>query len=307
MRVASLVAAAVLASCLVGCNNGLARQMVTAPNKRLSTGPSTEARPMEDDRIFVKVDAGDGAVIAGWVLEPKLAPGETVKGTVLVLHGFLGNRVFVRSTAEKFAEAGYRAVLIDLRGHGDSTGRHVSFGVFESRDMVQVLDYLQKHGLAGETVGVYGTSLGAAVGILWSAIDPRVKAVVAIAPFTNLREEAPYFLKNMLPLPGAFISEKDMTEILARAAEIAHFNPDDASPLDAIKRSHAKILLIHGTPDRIIPVEHSRRLHAAAPGSELVILNLAGHLAASFDWGGETSKLGREFFDKHLPAASVNE
>jgi pimeloyl-ACP methyl ester carboxylesterase len=304
MRWVRVFAAIVLGLCLLGCNAGLARQMVTAPNRRLSEGPHTQPSELKDGRFSVPVGHGDdAAVIAGWVLEPKLQPGQSLKGTIIVLHGFLADHVLVRGAAEVLADAGYRAVLLDLRGHGESTGKHITYGVLESRDMIAVTDYLQKRGLAGDSVGVYGTSLGAAIAIQWAAIDPRVKAVVAVAPFATLKDEAPHFAKTMLPLPGLFLSSNDVAIILARAGQIAHFDPNAANPLDAITRTHASILLIHGDDDAIIPSDHSRRLHAAAPGSELVILPMHGHWAASFDWFGDVSKRGRDFFDKHLAPA----
>jgi pimeloyl-ACP methyl ester carboxylesterase len=298
MRAVRVFGVLLLLASLTACNNsGLARQMVTAPNKRLSAGPSTTPSDLKDGEFAVSVTEGDGAVIAGWVIDPKGGPA---KGTVIVLHGFLADHGFVRGAAEALADGGYRAVMLDLRGHGRSTGRHITYGVFESRDMVQVLDYLQKNGLAGESVGVFGTSLGAAVGIQWSAIDPRVKAVVAIAPYATFRDEMPHFAKLVLPFPGMFLSAEDIDQILTRAGEIAHFDPNAANALEAIKRTQAKVLLIHGKSDAITPVENAKRLHEAAPGSELVFLSLHGHLAASYDWGGDTSRLGREFFDKHL-------
>jgi pimeloyl-ACP methyl ester carboxylesterase len=303
MRCIRFFVAIVLGLCAVGCNGGLARQMVTAPNRRLSGGPDTRVEPMKDGRFFVAVGNGDDpAVIAGWIIEPKQQPA---KGTILVLHGFLGDHVFVRGAAEKIAEDGYRAVMVDLRGHGESTGHHITFGVVESHDMMSVLDWLQQHNLAGGEIGVYGTSLGAAVALQWSAIDPRVKTVVSIASFATLRDEAPRFAKTIIPLPGLFLSKNDMDDILARAGEIAHFNVADANPLNAITHSHASILLIHGDDDAIIPADDSRRLHAAAPATELMILPMHGHLAVSYDWGGDISRLAIPFFDKHLLPATA--
>ena len=55
----------------------------------------------------------------------------------------------------------------------------------------------------------------------------------------------------------------------------------DASPLDALTRAHTPVLLIHGTDDRNIPIDHSRRLKAANPATtELWEVPHAGHVAA---------------------------
>ena len=48
------------------------------------------------------------------------------------------------------AKAGYRVVLVDLRGHGHSTGDRIYFGGIERTDLVQCLDALtQRHVLRG--------------------------------------------------------------------------------------------------------------------------------------------------------------
>src|SRR3954466_6566579 len=117
--------------------------------------------------------------------QPSLANRRPPKGTVFLLHG-IGDRkdkVPYLLWARVLAQAGYRAVLVDLRGHGRSTGRYMSYGVHESRDMAQLLDAFEEQGLVYGPVGVCGVSYGGAVAIQWAAIDPRVKAIVALEPF----------------------------------------------------------------------------------------------------------------------------
>jgi pimeloyl-ACP methyl ester carboxylesterase len=284
-----------------GCAHDLAEQMVAAPNNRLGadrSAPVGATAPAMDETHFMVTVGPPKAELAVWVMEPRT---QVVRGTILMLHGFVANHNFVRNAAEVFCAAGYRAVLVDLRGHGESTGDHVTFGVVESRDMVQVTDYLQAHHLAGAKVGVYGTSLGAAIAIEYAGIDPRVSSVVAVAPFATLKEEAPRFGRTMVPMPGLFMSPTDYAEVLKDAGEIGEFDPASASPLAAIGRTKARVLLIHGALDNVIPHEDSEQLHAAAPAnSELKILPAHGHMTACLDLTGEVPRLAREFFERNL-------
>jgi pimeloyl-ACP methyl ester carboxylesterase len=286
----------ILLGTLSGCTGALAREMVTAPNSRLSNAspaPVASKETKGERRLSVPVGPPQ-ASLAVWVIEPDKLPA---RGTILILHGFLLNHNVVRHAANAFVDAGYRAVLVDLRGHGESTGRLITYGVVEARDLVQVTDFLQANNLAGATVGVYGTSLGASVAIQYSAIDPRVSSVVAVAPFATLKDEVPHFAKLLLPLPGWFLSDTDYAAVLHEAGKIAHFNTDDASSLAAISKTNARVLLIHGEIDALVPAENSRRLHAASPASQLVLLPAKGHLAACMDLLGEVPRLAREFFD----------
>jgi pimeloyl-ACP methyl ester carboxylesterase len=167
--------------------------------------------------------------------------------------------------------AGYRAVMPDLRGHGRSTGETLSYGVFEARDLADTLDALVAGGLAHSQVGVMGNSYGAAVAVQWAGADPRVRAVVAVAPFATMREAVAGYLP--LRIPATFVR---------RATDAAGlrggFDPDAASAVDAMRRTSARVLLMHGLKDERIPPWHSERIHAARPDlAEVVLIEGASH------------------------------
>jgi len=83
-----------------------------------------------------------------------VAPGTTLKGTVFVLHGIRDHKESMRSFGAMLAESGFRAILVDLRGHGRSSGEWLSYGAVESHDLAQVLDALTAQGLVIGKVGV---------------------------------------------------------------------------------------------------------------------------------------------------------
>lgn len=297
LRCACLFTAAVL---LAGCNQFLAQHMVAPPNGGdVDVGA---ALPVEPGETAMRIPVGPpDAQLAAWVRQPQIDPPH---GTILVLHGFINDHSQMESAAQSLVHAGFRAVSVDLRGHGHSTGDHITYGADDARDLVQVTDYLQKHNLCGKQIGVLGASYGAATAILFAGADPRVTAVVAIAPFDTLRSEAPYFGKHVLPVPGLFMSPKDFTEVVNLMGRIADFDPDAVSPLKAIQSTHAHVRLFHGDLDMIIPAESSKRLAAAAPDrTELTILPVQGHLDLTFDPLGELHEGTREWFDRYL---SVN-
>src|SRR4051812_13390987 len=236
------------------CNHFLAERIVAPPNGG-HLNPAQSAAPTNlatNEPRLVAIPVGPPvATLAAWVLDPE--PNTPSRGTILLLHGILANHDWLRQTTRSLHDAGFRTVVVDLRGHGLSTGDHITYGVIESRDLRQLTDYLQSQKLAGPTIGVYGCSYGAATAIQYAAADPRVTAVVAVASFSNLYDEAPNIGRNILPVPGLFLSKDDYTAILADAGNIAGFAPASASPLDAITKTNANILLIHGDLDRVTP------------------------------------------------------
>ncbi len=287
-----------------GCSHAsLARLMVEAPNKGKIMnaaldldGPGLDLLGVSQQfRVAVGAPA---ASIAVWVVEPKT---HSPRGTILVLHGFLAQRILMLDDAKMLANAGYRTVLVDLRGQGRSTGDYITFGAVEARDVSQVIDELARRKLIVGKIGLFGMSFGAATAIETAGIDPRVQAVVSLASFATMREEIPHFGHTMLPLLTWYLSAQDFTEIIGEAGKLAGFNPDDASPLAAIQRTKAPVLLAHGTIDMIIPCEQARELHAAAPNhSDLMLVPGAGHITLWVDINSAVAKRSCEWFDRYL-------
>src|SRR5439155_19048678 len=103
------------------------------------------------------------------------------------------------------------------------------YGTFESSDLAQVLDAIDAHA----KVGVIGVSYGAAIAIEWAGRDPRVAAVVAIAPFASLRRVVPSYARRLVPSVGPYLPGFLIDLAVTRGAMIAGFDPDAASAEDS--------------------------------------------------------------------------
>jgi pimeloyl-ACP methyl ester carboxylesterase len=293
---------------LPACTTQYAHLVVAPPNHGIVLGPAFDPsdsvlHSLGFSRQFhVPVGPPDASLYVR-IIDPPAAP----KGTILVLHGFLLNSDLMTDQAKHLAAAGYRAVLVDLRGHGRSTGPFITFGVVESRDLTQLLNALTHEHLLAGPVGVFGLSYGAATAIQLAGRDPRIAAVVALAPFATFEEEAPAFGRTFIPALG-WKSDADYAAILAEAGRLANFDPAKASPIDAITHTRAPILLIHGDSDSVIHFSHSQRLHAAAPDhSELVIVPGGGHASVWMDLDDNVRKRAVAWFDTHLAPLSDRE
>ena len=194
-------------------------------------------------------------------------------GTIFLIHGIedhkeLGPYLLYR---EALVQLGYRVVQVDLRWHGRSTGDWITYGVVESHDLKQVLDELSARGLVAGDVGVLGISYGASVAIEWAAIDPRIRAIVALEPFATLEDAsvdaAPFVLGKLRWL----YSDNVLRAALKQSGKLASFDPAAASPLAAIAQLRIPILLIHSKADELIPFKHTQRLHDANPDFTRII------------------------------------
>jgi alpha-beta hydrolase superfamily lysophospholipase len=242
-----------------------AHSIVDAPNQHRAL----PRQAPDEQRIAVGPPA---AVLSIAVVEPEGSP----RGIIFLLHGIRSHKESVSSWAQKLSRAGYRAVLVDSRGHGASTGEWLTYGVQEARDLSQLLDQL--HVPPELPVGVMGCSYGAATAIEWAGREPRVAAAVALAPFSSLRDIVPLYTRRLVPLVGAILPTALIEATIDHAGTLAHFDPDAASPRDAIGLRNEPLLIFHGTADRHIPLAQSQALQARAPQhTRLVLLDGQDH------------------------------
>ncbi len=174
-----------------------------------------------------------------WIVDPAGVP----RGTIFCLHGYRNNAGFLLGTGHRLAQAGYRVVLVDLRGHGGSTGDYISYGVIESQDLVQVLDELERRDEIVGPVGVWGISMGASTAIQFAGRDERIKAVVAVVPYVTLRGEILGLTRRGLFFLGWMMSLGQIQTHIDAAAAEAGFDPDDVDAGAAMQRTAAKTLV----------------------------------------------------------------
>jgi len=127
----------------------------------------------------------DGTRIAGWWV-----PAESALGSILMVHGFGGNKSTMLSRAVTFVETGFNVALIDLRARGESGGERADLGPGAADDVLAAADALRSSGRVSilPLIG-YGLSHGAR-SVLLAAVKSRsgFAAIIAEAPPFSLRE-----------------------------------------------------------------------------------------------------------------------
>lgn len=207
-----------------------------------------------------------------WTVPAKpLADGNAPKGTILVLHGYQDMKENMVHWALFLAQAGYRIVLVDLRGHGRSTGEWIGYGAFEVADLQRVLDDVQRRGLVAGPIGVLGLSYGASVGLQLAGHDPRIRSVVALEPFSEPRRAVVEFAHSVVPKLVADWTPADFTRAEDRAGQMAHLEWTKADVMDSVARTEAPVLFVVAEKDHWVAPEnthllaaHTRSIHAVA-------------------------------------------
>lgn len=270
-----------------GCNvdvDAEARKLVvpaSMPGGLMQALTGTSEKMLADKRIDSarRVKTKDGVEIDVWVINSRLfhtlgtPPGikpMTTHGTVVMLHPLMISKTWFLGHAEKLASKGWDVVLMDLRAHGRSGGEFITWGVREKYDVKAVVDELLATKAVHPDIYVCGASFGGSVAIQYAAIDPRCKGVLAFAPPTGVRGIGRRIL--------LMLSDKDFEAALARAGEIADFDPAAASAVTAAAKLTCPLILVHGRLDLIVPYAHSEAILQAAPHPKrLISLPIDGH------------------------------
>lgn len=258
---------------------GLSVAIGAAPNathwsQHLLAQPPQQLRE-RGARAFHSPLADGAGALAAWIVDPR---AQAPVGTVVLLHGVRMDKQASIPMALSLGDAGYRTVLVDLPGHGDSDGRYLTYGDHEARELSRMLDALQASGVALGPLGVFGFSYGAAVAIDLAASDARVRGVVAVSPFASLREVVRDYRRKYLPPAASLLPDSWLQQGVDTAAWFIGFDPDGSAPAQRIGATVAPTLLIHGDADTQVPLRHSRALARAASGrAQLLVLHGATH------------------------------
>jgi len=236
-----------------------------------------------------RIVTSDKTKIDVWIIKGKPpTPAEAANfkpaGTVAIIHGLLDSKASYLSLGEKISKLGYDVVLPDMRAHGASGGKYVTWGAKEKYDVKQVIDTLEKAKvLSAENIYAFGTSLGGAVAIQYAAIEPRVKGVMAMAPPKDIT-----IVRRGMAILAPTMSDKDFNAVLARAGKLGDFDPAQASAIKAASTLKCPLLLVHGLLDMTVPVDNSSAIYKAAnEPKQIIIVPWASHatlLLASEAW-----------------------
>jgi len=242
----------------------------------------------------------EGIHLSCWLIKGP----ENARGTIIYLHGVSECKIVGLPLANEFHKQGYNVFLYDSRRHGNSGGRFCTYGFYEKHDTSTVINYLQaRKDIHVGRVGLFGSSMGAAVAIQVAAIDKRVVAVVAESGFATLRSIFDDYQKRMIKLPWHYLRNI----VIKRSEHIAHFKASSVSPLEAVKEVDVPLFIIHGTADNLIKYTYSEMLYKnTGHPKELWLIKGAKHNDIAEVGGEEYSRRILEFFKRNLERSEAS-
>ncbi len=202
---------------------------------------------------------------------------------VILLHGGLGNSGNWGYQVTALVEAGYRAIVIDSRGHGRSTrdGRPFSY-VLMATDVLAVMDILQidKTALVGWSDGACTALILAAkfrqrvTGVFFFAcnMDPSGTKEFVLTPIVQRcfnRHVKDY--QKLSTTPDKFGEFSEAVGLMQRTQP--NYSAEDLAGINV------PVIIVHSEHDEFIKQEHAKYLAQTIPGAQFVFLPGVSHFA----------------------------
>lgn len=250
--------------------------MVLNPRRRGEEFYRDRGEPLSPADVQLPFDefsfaSADDQQLHAWFIPAEDHP----RGTIFYLHGVGDNKISGLRLAQVFHAHKFNVLMYDSRAHGRSEGRYCTYGYYEKYDVQKAIDVIAKRSTSSlGRIGLFGTSMGAAIAVQAASIEPRIRAVVAEGCFTSLRTITVDYQRRLLFMPWHFLRNVAMK----RSEYIAHFSHHEVSPLRALSSINVPILFIHGKKDARIKYQYSEQLYAAArEPKELYLIDGANH------------------------------
>ena len=235
------------------------------------------------------------ARIAAWYL-----PAESARGAVVFVHGrnscrgdaLKGQTV---DLARRLNARGLSVLMIDLRGHGQSTRGRLTYGWRERDDVLGAVDYLLERGYEGGTIGLLGASMGGVAALGAAAADDAIGAVVAASPYADFGAMIDRCFTSMCGLPRLFVPGALLAGRLLTGIDLRHVRA-----LDHARQLRGRpLVIIHARHDPLVPVADARAL-AIAGDATLWLTECRVHIGSfASDPAGYGARVA-EFFCGHL-------
>lgn len=129
---------------------------------------------------FETIKLKSNKIIECWYIK-----NDSAKGTVILFHGYGGEKSSMIERSDIFLKLGYNTLLVDFMGSGNSEGVQTTIGYKEAEEVKKAFDFLKEKN--EQNIYLFGTSMGA-VAILKAINDYEIdaKGIIIECPFGSM-------------------------------------------------------------------------------------------------------------------------
>ena len=216
---------------------------------------------LEKDKVDFSFVSRFGYIIKGQIFI------NNINKIVIFSHGVTWTLYGMYKYMIPFLQRDFTCVLIDSKGHGQSSGGFPAYGYYEKYDLYDCYQYLlsflgSKFKDFNPSVGLFGESMGAAITLQALSLftkNDRLDFCILESPFSDLerlcRLKLIKFFKTKFLANLVLEISRFFIKILAK------FDIKKIKPIDDANNSNIPILLFHGENDNLVPFEMSKEIY----------------------------------------------
>jgi uncharacterized protein len=223
----------------------------------------------------VTYSTADGVRLTAWFVA---GSGLPPRPTVLVFNGNAGHRGYRASLAAALRTHGLNVLLTDYRGYGGNPGTPTEEGLAADARAAHAY-VLSRADVAATSLVYFGESLGGAVATRL-AVEQPPSALILRSPFASMALVG----QHHYPLLPVRLLLRDRFPSIDRAPHI-----------------RSPVLVIAGTSDAIIPIDHTRRLYDAIVAPKTFVELDADHNDEALLDGQEMTQAIVQFIARSVP------
>lgn len=228
----------------------------------------------------LRIPQKNGKSIYGVISNPNTHPGEGKgkgHGVAIISHGFNGTHHFGKDYFKTLNNLGYAVYTFDYPCgsiHSQSDNNTMEMSITDEKNALkEIVAYFQKQkDVDRNRIVLIGESQGGLVSALAaSELKKQISNLVLIYPALCIPDNWNARYPNIDDIPevseiwGVKLGKKFMMDIRPM------------KPFETIGKYKGNVLIVHGTDDKVVPLDYSERAVQTYQNATLKIINKAGH------------------------------
>lgn len=196
-----------------------------------------------------------------------------------------------------YHENGYNVLVVDHYAHGESMGKYISFGSFDSYNMKLWIDFINQKFNNDSQIYLHGLSMGATIVTkLANEKLENVRGIIADSAYMDANELLEYFVRKQVKFLPSVVSF--FLRLLAKI--FARVNIKKCHTKSALVASRYPILFLHGDKDDFVPTKNALKSYELCTSKkEIIIFDNAEHIVSCLMHEEKYKNATIEFIEKN--------
>ena len=204
---------------------------------------------------------------------------EKPKGIIIYLTGIAQPSItYFYGHAAWMQKEGYTSFLLEVRGHGESSGKQIGFGYTEIEDVKTVVNAIKDEAeYEGLPIILQGVSMGGAITLNAFGQIPEISGCIAMSPYASVENEIDLLMKQYHVPEGIRKLEipviRQTLKWIYGSEAVENLKPDKQ-----IQNANGRpVYIVSCREDDSVPVENTALLAETYPEAEVWIRNSWEH------------------------------